>query len=129
MKRLIALILTVSLPLCILAVPATSYAFDVFGNACSNGGGDSAVCQDKGNGGTDPLTGQNGILITVANIVALVAGVVAVIVIIVAGWQYITSGGDASKVQAAKSTVIQAVVGLVIIGASDVIIGFVLSKV
>jgi hypothetical protein len=76
-----------------ILLPGTVYAVTgVFGGVCSAGGNtsSSAVCQDQGNT-TNPLVGANGVLITVANIIALVAGIVAVIVIIIAGFQYITS--------------------------------------
>lgn len=112
----------------VLYLPASAHAFDVFGNACSAGGTDSAVCQEKGNGKTNPLTGSDGLLIKIANIIALIAGTVAVFIIIIGGSRYITSGGDASKVESAKSTVASAAIGLGVIASADLIISFVLSK-
>ena len=113
-----------------IGLVSPAYAFNLFGNACSTGGGGSAVCQDSGGGKntSNPLVGSNGLLITIANIVAVIAGVIAVFMIILAGWQYVTSGGDANKVEGAKSTIIQAVVGLVIIAMADFIIGYVIGK-
>lgn len=66
---------------------------------------------------------------TIANLIALVSGVVAVFIILLAGWRYITSGGDPSKIQGAKSALIYSIVGLVVIAASDLIIRIVLSVV
>ncbi len=129
MKRIIAVLGTLSTLLCSLVVVTQPvYAFDVFGGSCNGAASDSAVCQEKANGTTNPLTGSNGLLIKIANIVAIVAGLVAVFIIILSGWKYITSGGDSSKIQSAKSTIMYAVIGLVVIALADVIIGFVLSK-
>ena len=126
MKRMLAFLCVIAIACGLLVVPTTAYAVDLFGNACGAGGADSAVCQEKANGGTNPLTGSNGLLLTIANVIALVAGAVAVFVVILAGWRYITSGGDPSKTQAAKTTLIYALVGLAVIAASNVIIGYVL---
>lgn len=135
MKRLAVTFLALVTCIGLMFLPATAFAFDVFGNSCPTGGAagsSSAVCQDNSASQSaknpNPLTGPNGLLITVANIVAAVAGVVAVVVIVISGAKYITSGGDASKVQAAKGTLIGAVIGLVVIALADVIIGFVISK-
>lgn len=54
-----------------------------------------------------------------------IAGVIAVIIIVVAGFMYVTSGGDAAKVVKAKNTIMSAVIGLVIIILAFVITGFI----
>jgi hypothetical protein len=58
-----------------------------------------------------------------------VGGVFAVVVIIIAGWQYVTSGGEAAKIQGAKNALIYAVVGLVVIASASIIIRIVLSSI
>lgn len=134
MRGLVLRIAAISVLLGVICFPATAFAFDPFQNACPAGGagGGSAVCQENNTSqnaqNPNPLTGSNGLLMTVANIVAAVTGIVAVIVIILAGWKYITSGGDASKAKGAKDTLVYAVIGLVVIAAADIIISFVLSK-
>ncbi len=69
-----------------------------------------------------------GLLNQVINIFSLVVGVIAVIMIIVGGLRYITSGGDSGKVSAAKTTIIYALVGLVIVALAQLIVHFVLSQ-
>jgi len=69
-----------------------------------------------------------GLLNTVINIFSLVVGVIAVIMIIVGGLRYITSGGDSGKVSGAKTTIIYALVGLVIVALAQLIVHFVLSS-
>lgn len=61
--------------------------------------------------------------------VYIIAGIVAVIAIIVGGVRYTTSGGDSSGVQAAKNTVMYAVVGLVVVIAAAAITDFVIKNV
>ena len=88
---------------------------------------DSATCKsvspDK-----NPLTGKDGVLYKVSLIVASVAGLVAVIVIIVSGFQFLVSGGDAQKVAGARRTLIGAIIGLVVIVLAQSIIMFVVGR-
>jgi hypothetical protein len=109
-----------------LAAPVFA-ATNPFSGACQQpGAGASSVCS-AGTG--DPLTGPHGAIIDASHIIAVIAGVAAVIIIIVAGFMYILSGGDASKVNSAKNMIIYAVVGLVIIGASEAIVVFIVGRV
>jgi hypothetical protein len=128
MRRVVFLIVSLTAIFAGVLYAAPAHAFDVFGGACSGGGADSAVCQDKTKGSSNPLTGSNGVLIKIANVIAVAAGVLAIFVIIMAGWKYVTSGGDTAKIQAAKHTLMYAIIGLIVIALSDTIIGFVLSK-
>lgn len=70
-----------------------------------------------------------GIAQTIVNIFTLVVGVISVIMIIIGGLKYITSTGDAGKVDSAKNTILYAVVGLVIVVLAQVIVRFVLGEV
>lgn len=56
-----------------------------------------------------------------------VTGIVLVVLLIYAGFRYMTAAGDPKKVEAAKSTIIQAVVGLAIILLSYAIASFVIN--
>ena len=53
-----------------------------------------------------------------------VAGVVAVAFIVLGGIKYITSSGDAGKLQQAKNTILHALIGLVIVGLAFAISNF-----
>lgn len=85
----------------------------------------TTTCQTNGQGDTK----INSLLQQIINIFSVIVGVVAVIMIIYAGFRYITSGGDSSKVGNAKNTILYALIGLVIVALSQVIVRFVLSKV
>lgn len=69
------------------------------------------------------------IMTNVINIFSLVVGVVSVIMIIVGGFKYVTSGGGSEKVTSAKSTIMYAVIGLVIVALAQIIVRFVLAKI
>ena len=56
-------------------------------------------------------------------IVAAIGFGIAVILLIVAGIKYMTSGGDSEKAGAAKNSIINAVIGIVIVVAAVFIIG------
>ncbi len=71
----------------------------------------------------------NDIIKTVINIFSLLVGVVSVIMIIVGGFKYITSNGDSNNVSSAKSTIIYAIIGLIIVALAQFIVQFVLGKV
>lgn len=55
----------------------------------------------------------------------VLAGVVALTFVIYGGLKYIISGGDSSETEAAKSTILYAVIGIVVIGIAAVIVNFV----
>jgi len=68
----------------------------------------------RGDDQVGELTGQGGIVTTVINIMLFVIGILCVIMIIFGGIRYTTSTGDKTKVDAAKNTIIYAVVGLIV---------------
>lgn len=77
---------------------------------------------------TNPISGPDGILLKVTNIVALIAGTAAVIIIIIAGLQFVFSNGDSQKAASARSAIIYAIVGLLVILAARGIIAFVITE-
>ena len=56
------------------------------------------------------------------------AGVVCVVFIVIGGVGYMTSAGDPSKLQKAKRTIINAVIGLIIVALSFAITNFVITR-
>ena len=120
--------------LCLFAAPLTVSAYDAFRVDCSGEAAKSAVCQDDKK--TDNLTGNNGALLKIADIVAYVAGAAAIIMIIVGAIKFATSGSDISTssrtdtdVEDAKHMIANALIGLVIIILAKTIIVFVIKKI
>lgn len=78
----------------------------------------------------DEAGGAVGRLVaSIVNILSLLVGIAAVIMIIVSGFKYVTAAGDSNAIASAKSTLIYALVGLVIAALAQVIVRFVLSSV
>jgi cytochrome bd-type quinol oxidase subunit 2 len=63
------------------------------------------------------------------NVVYFWAGLVAVLVIVIAGYYFVTSRGDANQVSRARNAVISASIGLVIVLLAFTITQFILGKV
>jgi len=68
------------------------------------------------------------IVAAVINILSTVIGIAAVIMIIVAGFKYITSGGDAGNVSSAKNTLVYALVGIAVAVLAQFLVHFVINK-
>jgi hypothetical protein len=123
MRRLLA---AFGLLLCLLApVGVASAAYDPLGDACDANANKSAACEPSGE---DPLTGKNGVFRKVSLVIAVIGGVVAIIIIIIAGLQFATSGGDPQKVASARTAILGAVIGLVVIAAAQGIVMLVLRE-
>jgi hypothetical protein len=123
MKRLVVIITA----LVTLLLPVTVYAYNPLSNACgtTGGAGGSTACTSDG---SDPISGKNGILRKASLLLATLGGLVAVIIIIIGGFRYVTSGGDANKAASARSAIIGAIIGLVIIATAETIVYFIVSK-
>jgi len=116
----------------VMFVPAMAQAaYDPFAPACNNLGGEgtgsSAVCQTKAT--QNPLTGPKGTIVKVTGILSIVTAIVAVIYMVWGGITYINSNGDSSAVSSAKSTLIYALVGLVVALLARPLINFVIGRI
>lgn len=60
----------------------------------------------------------------ILNAIIGIAGLVAVVFVVIGGIQYMTSTGDAAKVQKAKNTILYALIGLVICALAFAITNF-----
>jgi hypothetical protein len=96
---------------------------DVCGSSSAS---NSSTCKTNG---SDPITGRNGVLYKVSRAVALIAGIAAVIVIIVGGFMYITAGGDAGRAKNARSMIIGAIIGLIVIVLAEAFIALIINLV
>lgn len=93
--------------------------------ACQNNQ-DTTVCQDQKNATTDnPI---NQYIHIASDIVASLTGLAAIIMIIVSGFKFVTGGGSPEGVKSARSTLIGATIGLVVIGLAWTIINYAVDK-
>ena len=91
---------------------------------------DSYMNWVTGEGGEFGAGGDLGSIVTkIINVAMGVLGVVCVIMLIVGGYNYTMSGGDATKVTKAKNTILYAVIGLVIALLALAIVNFVLTNI
>jgi hypothetical protein len=114
-------------PLALATVPA--YADDTSASK-------TAACQgigltDASGDGCDKSAGQqvSKVIATIVNLLSVIVGTAAVIMIIVSGLKYVTSGGDSNKVSSAKTSLVYAIVGLVVVALAQFIVHFVLNNV
>ncbi len=89
---------------------------------------DSTACAGRTDPGIDPISGPNGIIPKVVNIVTIIVGVASVIVVILGGLQYVMSTGDSAKTAKAKDTIMYAAIGLAIAIMAQVIVKLVVNK-
>ena len=128
MKRILAslLVAVTLLPIASLS-PALAYAAD---DSTPVG----AICGGVGLTTADGTCGDNGaqfskVLTAIINLLIVIVGIVSVIMLVIAGFNFITSGGDSGKVATARSSVIYALIGLVIVALSELIVHFALGTV
>ena len=76
---------------------------------------------------TDLFPGDLASLIAnIIRIMLALSGTVALIYLIYGGYQYVTSGGNAEQAVIARQTILNAIIGLIVIFASYAIISFVM---
>lgn len=108
-----------------MLVPAVAFA-DFKGDACEgvntlNGSGGS-TCDAAAS------TKLDNAIEGFINILSVIVGFAAVIMIIIGGFKFITAGGDSGAVASARSTIIYALIGLVIVALAQVIVHYVIRK-
>lgn len=87
--------------------------------------------REKGGNCAPQLTGINDIwlvLLAVTDILLRVAVIVAIVFVLIGGFKYITSRANPDKTTAARNTVIDALIGLVIAVVSIAVVSFVAGR-
>ncbi len=101
-------------------LPQPASAEDCSGTGIAGG----AECAKAGGSATDLL----GSIQKITDILLLAVGVGAIIMIIVGGARYVFSGGNEKDTRAAKDTIVNSIIGLVIAILAYAIIHFVISR-
>ena len=105
-------------------IPAGAYAC-----GSSTGSSTSQVINGASPNGTDCSgSGVTKIIRAAVSVLSIIIGAAAVIMIVVSGLRYITSGGESSKVSAAKTTLVYALVGVVIAALAQLLVYFALNQ-
>lgn len=111
-----------------LIVPTVALAVAPAVNAESDFTLNSGVSSAKGDGVSDNTASPESLVKQFVNIFLFAVGALSVIMLIWGGIRYTTSAGDSNKVQAAKNTVLYAIVGLVIAILAYAIVNMVIGK-
>lgn len=122
--------------LCLLSTPALAGAKNLYNGVDCGKAKDATVCNKKETNGSDPVTGNGGVLVHITNILAFLGGAAAIIVILVSALRFAMSGSDISTnsrtdtdVENARHTLVNALIGLAVIALARQIILFVLGKI
>lgn len=126
-RRLLAIVSLLSLSFFASPLASASYS-PIEGVNCA-AGYNTAVCADNTTGTDDPISGHHGVLLKVVNIISIIAGAAAIILLIVAGLRYVLSNGDSNSINGAKSTIVNALVGIIVIALARSLIVYVLGKI
>lgn len=130
---LLATLLTTGvLVLAPVALAQDTQVTNIFDDAClsSPKTAASAVCKNETkNRNTNPWTGPDGVLLKAARIISIAVGVASIIMIMIGGFKYVTSNGEASSIESAKNIILFSIIGVVIALLSQTLISFVFSRI
>lgn len=99
--------------------PAVSAANGI--DICSKENENSVYCQNKDKGESQ----VNGIIKTIVEVLLMAVGAISIIMIVIGGILFALSSGDAKKAAKARSTILYAVVGLIVSVFASAIVNFV----
>ena len=111
-----------------LIVPTVALAVAPAVNAESDFTLTNGVSSARGEGVSETASDPQTLVKQFVNIFLFAVGALSVIMLIWGGIRYTTSAGDSNKVQAAKNTVLYAIVGLVIAILAYAIVNMVIDK-
>lgn len=97
--------------------------------ACGASSNNNCESQSLQKNGSDAATSIGGTIKRILNLMSAIVATIAVIMIVVGGARYVTSGGKQDSVAAAKTTIIYAIVGLIVVSLAQVVVHFVLNNV
>jgi hypothetical protein len=105
------------------------YTLDKFAAPAVNTTNTIQITKDDLGLGNAPSTVGSDQVASVLGLAYFLAGIVAVLVIVIGGVRYTTANGDSSQIQAAKNTILYAVVGLVVVIMAAAITQFIIQNV
>lgn len=117
-------IATIGLSVAPIAVSHAGVNIDTAKNVTEKG---ACEQQNKTSGCSDGEALGN-IFATIANIILFLVGAVAVIMLIIGGFRYVTSNGDANAISGAKNTILYAVIGIVVAFMSFAAVNFIVTS-
>ena len=112
----------------LISLKALLFAFGVSAQSSVDAGLNRVKTEFPSTGILNTKSGLD-LLVSVIKLMLTFAGAVAVMFIIIGGFQYITSAGNAEQAEKGRSTVVNAVIGIIVIVLSYTIINVVINTV
>ena len=113
----------------LLVVPTVALAVSPAASAESDFTLTNGVSSARGEGVSETASDPQTLVKQFVNIFLFAVGALSVIMLTWGGIRYTTSAGDSNKVQAAKNTVLYAIVGLVVAILAYAIVNMVIGKI
>ena len=111
-----------------VATPVAVYAQDAQARVCERLPGDpSDPSTLRGECERDANTSFQNTVGSVIDVLSWVVGALSVVALVIAGFMYVASAGNPDTAKKAKSTIIYAVIGLIVAFAAQIIVRFVVS--
>jgi hypothetical protein len=104
------------------AVASADFKNDACQGVNTLNGSSSSSCSTTANKSIDNL------IKTVIQVLSVIVGFIAVVMIIVGGLKMITANGDSGAIATARSTILYALIGLIIVAVAQVLVHFVIFK-
>ena len=130
MKRFKLFLTPISIMLISLAQITPVYAVNIFNNVCSNSSAaKTGVCVDTTQQSKSKSNVFAGVIKDIIEVLSFITGVAAVIMLIISGIRLVVSGGEPNNVASARTGIIMALIGIVIVVFAQLIVLFVLDRV
>lgn len=99
------------IPAALLALPLLAFA----DGSVTNGLQNSGLLSIFGTGGLNSSQSLSDLIVRVIDLLLTFAGVVAIVFVVIGGYQYIASGGNEEAAEKGKKTLINAIIGIVVV--------------
>jgi len=122
-------IMNLVVAIALVLVPAAAMSSPVYADCGTPSTSKTQVL--NGIGETGGNCNDSGVAVAISagvNILSIVVGIAAILMVILSGFKYITSGGEAQKVANAKNSLIYALVGLIIAALAQIMVHFVINQ-
>lgn len=128
-KTALSFVISASILLAPVSASALSLSSAVyFGSAGSQASCDAlATLNSNESCGSNSSTSVESLIGTIINILSIIIGIISVVMIMVSGLRFMTSGGDANKVAAARQSLIYALIGLAVAALAQALVHFALN--
>lgn len=101
----------------------------VFAQSVQSGLQASGLQSLFGTGGLNSSQSLQDLIVNIIRLLLMFAGAIAVVFVIIGGYQYLTSGGNEEQAEKGKKTLINAIIGIVVIVMSYVVINVIVNMV